>query len=248
MKLAVAIIPTNQDTVPVVGNGNEMQQVAPFCDALLEAFQLYPGITAKVFTAEPESQDTYEYEALYAIQKEAANWLKSFDVKEYKRLATNWHTDSEKYSHTGGYYETYTIESKQLVDLLVPALNRWINGTMPIANYSGYIFAKSLKGVAPAILMEIGSHEMIADVQVLASYKSTIASAAASIIATYYGQVPTGILEHLDMLWGYSNELTKSSDALTLSAQGVLAQATAVRRAADIVKERVVAIKQELGL
>jgi hypothetical protein len=248
MKLVVAIVPSNQDRNLVLGGGNEMQQVAPFAEHLFTAFQQYDGITTKIFTAEPESSDAYEYEALYSIQKEVAGWLKSYPTTEYFKLATNWHTDSGTYSHVGGYFETYSIESKRLVDLLTPLINKWFNGSINYGNYSGYIFAKSLKGVAPAVLFELGSHQLKIDIEVLAKYGSAIAAAIAGSIAAQYKQTPQGIIPHLDMMWGYSNELTKASVALTTSAQGALATAQRVAEAADVVRERIIAIKQELGL
>lgn len=231
--MKVAIIPSNQDTNPVAEYGNEMVQVTEFCKVLLA--QAPATITAKLFTPEPESADTYEYEGLHLIQKEVDAWNPD--------LALNVHTDSGYFTHTGTYSDGSDI-IKRLCSELCPRLKQFINGPCAEGNYYDYIFASI---AAPAILLELGSHQIKSDIEILRINAAGISYQIWSAVQMIFGN-QTEVLKHLDFLWASANSMVQTAYGLRENAKQFTAQADILERDANASYERIIAIKKELGL
>lgn len=230
--MKVALIPSNQDKNITVDGSNEMAQVAPFMEILLA--QAPNNVTAKIFVPQPESLDTYKYQGLYDIQKQVGLWQPD--------LAINIHTDSGFYTHTGTYSDGTDIIKKLCADLC-PRLQKFFNGPCAQGNYSDYIFAT----VKPAILLELGSHQLLSDIQVLKQQGVSIAIAIWSGVKMIFGN-QTDIPAHLDFLWAGANQMKATSTILKQQAQQLIEQANQLDQRAAENYERIVAIKTALGL
>lgn len=231
--MRVAIVPSNQDKNLINGGGNEMVQVEEFCKILLA--QAPATITAKLFTPKPESADTYEYEGLHLIQKEVDAWNPD--------LALNIHTDSGYFTHTGTYSDGSDI-IKKLCAELCRRLQQFFNGPCAQGNYYDYIFASI---AAPAILLELGSHQLKSDIEVLKFNGAGVAYQIWQGVQMIFGN-QTDVLKHLDFLWASANSMKSTATLLKEQAKASLDQAAILDRDADASYERIIAIKKELGL
>jgi hypothetical protein len=233
--MRVALIPSNQDnnTDIVGGYANEMVQVAEFMSVLLA--QAPATITAKLFTPQPESSDITELQSLHDVQKSVDAWQPD--------LAINVHTDSGYYSHTGTYSDGSDI-IKKLCANLCPRLQQFFNGPCAQGNYYDYIFASI---AAPAILLELGSHKIKADVETLKLNAAGIAYQIWTGVQMIFGN-QTDVLKHLDFLWASANTMKETAKNLRLTSTDMNNQAALLDRDADASYERIIAIKKELGL
>lgn len=232
-KFKVAIVPSNQDKNLCVDGSNEMEQVASFVSVLLA--QAPADITAKIFVPKPESLDKTKYEGLYAVQKSVDEWGPD--------LAINIHTDSGYFSHTGTYSDGSDI-IKALCSELCPRLGKFIDGPCAQGNYYDYIFA-SIK--APAILLELGSHQMKEDIEALKNNASGISYTIWEGVKVIFGDKPD-IAAHLDQLWASANQMTQTSLKLKAMSKDLLDQAAKLDERAKASYERIIAIKKAVGL
>ncbi len=236
-KFKVALVPSNQDKNPVLGGGNEMEQVTPFMEVLYS--QAPSFVEAKIFTPKPESLDAYKYEGLYTVQKSVEQWKPD--------LAFNIHTDSGYYSHTGTYNDGSEL-MKKFGDILCPLLRQYIKGPCARGNYSDYVFATV---TAPAILLELGSHQVKEDILALKNNAAGIAQAIWKGVEMLFGDTvanPSEIKKHLDLLWAGANQMKATEAELRATAKNLISRADLLARDSAASYERIIALKKELGI
>ena len=231
--MKVALIPSNQNHNVCVDGSNEMVQVAAFIEVLLAQTPTY--ITSKVFVPQPESLDTIKFEALYAIQKQVNEWQPD--------LAINLHTDSGYYTHSGCYRDGSEVIQK-LCEVVSPKLQKIFGGSSLGGNYSDYIFAMY---DWPAILFELGSHQVRQDIATLKLRAVDISKAIWEGVTLIFGNVDQ-IPEHLDHLWAGANQMKTSAIRLRETSAQLIKEANDLETQATATYERIIAIKKALGL
>lgn len=224
--MKLALIPSNQNTNPVDGYGNELQQVATLLPTF-EAAAKHSGFEVRSFPVQPESSDHYELEGLYLVQTAVREWAGIEPCVTF-----NIHTDSGTYSHAGVYY---TMRSKRLADMLVEALRTYWPRVDSL-DYSGYVFANQPDNILP-LLLELGSHELASDIELLKLRAAAISGALCDRAAAYFNLTSVSVQAHLDVLWGVSNDLIAQANSLE-------ALAVELRNRSAWMQERIIAIKE----
>lgn len=194
--LWLAIIPSNQDRNPVVGGSNEMAQVVPFARTVYDCARSHTAISARLFIPAPESADRTPYEGLWAVQREAAAWLRQAP-KGTLTVSLNLHSDSGLVPHVGGYFSRADGDVSQRLALdLAQVLGRLFGcqGAVWTADYTGYIFAQAMRGVAAPVLLELGSHQVPEQVRYLAENGELIAQALVTRLLNFFG-LPANVEE-----------------------------------------------------
>jgi hypothetical protein len=185
--LRIAIIPSNQDKNPVLGGTNEKAQVEKFANTLFNSFANYTKVEAKVFNGKAESVDTYQYSGLIENTDAAYLWLTAAPSGTLT-VALNLHTDSGSDSHVGFYYCNGTASvSGRLAKAIGEAVAR-VFGTSTVnsADYSQYIFSTHMRGSHAPVLIELGSHQNIHDVEVVNNLASDLSHAIVDTTLNFF--------------------------------------------------------------
>lgn len=187
-RLILSIVPSNQDRNPVLGGGNEQGHIAPLAQSVAAAASSR-GITSRVFTGKPESQDSPpgSLSGLWAQQRAARDWIAATRQPGDLTVSLNLHSDSGHESHMGYYFDGPGTVSEWLGRALAERICGYFGGKIYHADYSAYIFAGTLHAVAAPVLLEVGAHTVASDVAAVRDHHGEIAEGLVDTLVAFFG-------------------------------------------------------------
>lgn len=166
MKVAVAIVPSNQDrNISVYKNKSEMEGMRLLAGMVHENLER-GGISSQVFEGKPESKDgLHDHLSGLILQTvDAAAWLDSL-ADDYLKVALHLHSDAPGTAHTVGIYDpeghdprTAHDLSRNIATLCAMSHPQELNCEVRSYAYSGYIFSRNGSLAATNILIETFTH------------------------------------------------------------------------------------------
>ena len=208
----------------LVGN-NEYKATRWVIEAKVVPMLEAVGIHARAFGDYPESQDIPpgSLSGLRLQMSQAREWLATCPA-DALRVIVSVHTDSGTFPHTFGIYgcdgTLRSAVSSALARFLADRVGAVFNHAdartfckLGDTDYTSYVFWQQTSPY-PSVLMELCSHEVPADLDILYNAPDAVAQALVDGILAYAGEVPPPVVadtvtarEALDTLWGIGNQL-----------------------------------------
>lgn len=241
-KLWLALTPSNQ-AYNKWGNTDELRQMAAFADAMATVANRYDAITCKVFNGQAET-NTASNPNLRAQLDAAYSWLNTANAGTLT-VGLGLHSDSGTTPHVGAYWGNADI-TKRLALALREQMRIFFGSATGLAgaNYEepGYLQWTRAYGKHCPVILELGSHQVPAMVDRLASNPTYLANLLVDALLAFFvlpktlKPVPVDATDDaLNGMWYY---LTLAEGAPNVDV---------ARVNATLAKSKIVALKAAIG-